>query len=148
MNLTIHLQNASNEKHIPKKTDFKFWLKNLFLNCKEPAAISIRIVDSEEIQALNHYYRGKNKPTNILSFPFVTPKGVTSDLLGDLVICASIVNQEAKAEHKTFAEHWAHLTIHGALHLLGFTHEANKDAKIMEALEIKYLEQLGFKNPY
>jgi probable rRNA maturation factor len=148
MSIEINLQIISNEKNIPTKTEFKRWIKAALPKNKTPIEITLRIVDAEEMQALNNYYRGKNKPTNILSFPFVVPAGIETPLLGDLVICAPLVKQEAQKQQKTIAAHWAHLTIHGILHLLGYDHESAKNAKIMEDLEIKYLQNLGFKNPY
>lgn len=148
MSIKIHLQIVTKEKKLPTKTDFKRWLKPILQTCKNPTEITIRIVDEAEMQALNNYYRGKNKPTNILSFPFIVPAGIDTDMLGDLVICAPLVKQEAKEQNKTLNSHWAHLTIHGILHLLGYDHDNKKDAKTMEDLEIKYLAELGLGNPY
>lgn len=148
MQLKINLQNVSQDKKIPTKTEFTRWSKKVLAKNINPTEITIRIVDTEESQALNNYYRGKNKPTNILSFPFAVPPGIDTNLLGDLVICAPIVKEEAIEQNKTLKAHYAHLTIHGILHLLGFDHEDAKHAKVMEAMEIKYLAELGFANPY
>lgn len=148
MKIKITLQNVSQEKQIPTKADFKRWISKVLAKIIQPTEITIRIVDAEESQSLNNYYRGKNQPTNILSFPFAVPPGVDTNLLGDLVICAPIVKQEAKEQNITLKAHYAHLTIHGVLHLLGFDHETAKSAKEMETLEIRYMEELGFTNPY
>jgi probable rRNA maturation factor len=116
------------------------------------AAIAIRLVDEPESQALNSQYRGKDKPTNILSFPFELPEGLPAEaadaMLGDLVICAPIVQQEAKQQQKPIMDHWAHLVMHGALHLLGYDHIEEQEAEQMEALERQLLEQLGIPDPY
>ncbi len=111
----------------------------------EPGDLSIRIVDDAESQALNHQYRGKDKPTNVLSF------GADDDfsgLLGDLVICASVVAREAVEQGKTTRAHWAHMVVHGCLHLLGYDHESDKDAELMENRERSILAQFGFPDPY
>lgn len=148
MLLKLNLQNNSRTKKIPSKIEFRRWIKQVLTKSTQTTEITIRIVDAAESQALNKEYRHKNKPTNILSFPFVAPPGITTNILGDLVICAPIVKQEAIEQHKKITAHYAHLTIHGVLHLLGFEHDTAKHAKIMENLEIQYLEKLGFKNPY
>jgi len=100
------------------------------------------------VQELNRDYRGKDKPTNVLSFPFEAPAGITMPLAGDLVICAPVVEQEAADQNKTLESHWAHMVVHGMLHLQGHDHTDDKEAETMEALEIQLLAQLGFANPY
>lgn len=114
--------------------------------------ITLRIVDEPESQALNNEYRGKDKPTNVLSFPFEMPEGVPAEalppMLGDLVVCAPVVQLEAQQQDKRDDAHWAHMIIHGVLHLLGYDHIDDAEAETMEALEIKLLAQLGFSNPY
>lgn len=112
------------------------------------AEITVRVVDLEESQRLNRLYRGKNRPTNVLSFPFESPAHIQCHLLGDLVICLPVVRAEAKAQSKTFDAHWAHLLVHGTLHLLGFDHQEEGEAKKMEALEIAVLERFQINNPY
>jgi probable rRNA maturation factor len=116
----------------------------------EDVELTIRIVDEQESQALNDQYRDKNKPTNILSFPFELPHGldIEMNLLGDLVLCAPIVDAEAKEQQKALEAHWAHMVIHGTLHLLGYDHIDDEEAEEMEAIEIECLESLGITNPY
>jgi probable rRNA maturation factor len=118
----------------------------------EDAALTIRVVDEAESQALNNEYRGNDKPTNVLSFPFEMPEGLPADalapMLGDLAICASVVQREAQQQHKSAEAHWAHMIIHGVLHLLGYDHIDDADAETMETLEIELLAELGYANPY
>lgn len=110
--------------------------------------LSVRVVDTEEITQLNEKYRKINKTTNVLSFPFETPAGVDVPLLGDIVICAPVVENEAKEQNKTVVQHWAHMIIHGMLHLQGYDHQDPDSAARMESLEIGILKKLGFPNPY
>ena len=109
---------------------------------------TIRIVDKQESAALNGQYRGKQGATNILSFPFESPVEIDIDLLGDLVICAPLVIEEALQQNKTPAMHWTHLIIHGCLHLLGYDHIADEDAKEMEKLECLVMSKLRYSDPY
>ena len=109
--------------------------------------ITIRIVSRKTITALNTTYRGTPYPTNVLSFPYIPPPiALTPTILGDIAICAAIVNQETNIAERT--AHWAHMVIHGILHLLGYDHDNTEQATIMESLEIHILAQLGFGNPY
>jgi probable rRNA maturation factor len=108
----------------------------------------VRIVGPEEIRALNRDYRGKDKPTNVLSFPADIPDHIDLPLLGDLIVCADVVRNEAAEQHKSTQDHWAHMVIHGTLHLLGFDHIDDDEAQEMELLEISILQQLGIDNPY
>ncbi len=110
--------------------------------------ITVRIVDKGESQRLNSEYRDKNKPTNVLSFPFEAPPGIELDLLGDLVICADIVSQEAQQQNKSALHHWYHMLVHGSLHLMGFDHIKDHEADQMEALEIAILAKIGVDDPY
>ena len=132
MSQVIHIQKVSQRKHIPSSVLIKKWVKHALKNSM--AEITVRIVNNSESQKLNHHYRDKNYPTNILSFPYES-----DPIEGDMVLCAPLI--------KTKAE-WAHLIIHGTLHLMGLDHETPKDAFKMESLEIKLLSQLGFDNPY
>ena len=147
--LTIDIENASSTTNIPESKEFEQWVKAALQAPKDTdIELSIRIVDEEEIQTLNRDYRGKDKPTNILSFPCELPPGVDVPLLGDLVICANVVKNEAKEQEKPEQNHWAHMVIHGTLHLMGYDHSEDTEAEIMEALEVKLLSELGISNPY
>lgn len=121
-------------------------------NTIESTALTIRVVGESESQTLNNEYRGKDKSTNVLSFPFEMPEGLPAGalapMLGDLAICAAVVQREAQQQHKSADAHWAHMIIHGVLHLLGYDHIDDVDADIMEALEIELLAGLGFADPY
>ena len=146
----IDIQRASQEKSLPTSLELRKWATAALKNFISAAELTIRIVDEEEIIALNSTYRHKNYPTNVLSFPFDMPKEMHLDirLLGDIVICAKVVRQEAEAQQKMLKAHWAHMVVHGTLHLLGHDHEVDADAVIMEAQEITILDSLGFSNPY
>ncbi len=114
----------------------------------DPASLVIRIVDAAESRALDRAYRGKDRPTNVLSFPFEAPPPVQDPHLGDLVICAPVVAAEAEAQGKAPEAHWAHMVIHGLLHLLGRDHQTAEDAAAMEAEERRLLAGLGYPDPY
>ena len=116
--------------------------------CGRPSALSIRLVDETEGRTLNRDYRHKDYATNVLSFPVELPEGVPVDWLGDLVLCAPVVAREASEQGKTLRAHYAHLVVHGVLHLLGFDHENKRDAERMEAEERRILAQLGIADPY
>ena len=146
--ITLDIQRVIEDEHLPSDEDFQRWAEAALLPYNKPFELTIRIVDVEESQSLNHTYRDKNKPTNVLSFPFEVPEGIEMDLLGDLIICADVVATEANEQDKTLSAHWAHMTIHGCLHLLGFDHIDDDEAEEMESLEIDILKKLGFNNPY
>ncbi|WP_444997108.1 rRNA maturation RNase YbeY [Aliikangiella sp. IMCC44359] len=151
MKLYLEIQNTTQCKNVPTRVLMEEWVKTALemLDYREPITeLTIRIVDELESKQLNLQYRAKDKPTNILSFPFEAPPQVPCDLLGDLVICSQIVEQEALAQSKSLQDHWAHLLIHGVLHLLGFDHIEEDEANEMETLEIAILESLAIKNPY
>lgn len=111
-------------------------------------ALCVRVVGSAESRRLDRDYRGKDKPTNVLSFPSSPEERVASGALGDLVICAPVVAREAREQRKTLGAHWAHMVVHGTLHLLDYDHERPRDARAMEALEVEILRGLGFHDPY
>lgn len=148
MAIILDLQLASAEPNLPTAAEIQLWLETAILPFLQQAEVTVRIVDNAESQQLNQQYRGKNKPTNVLSFPFQNPPGIELALLGDLVISAPVVASEAQAQGKSLPAHWAHMIIHGSLHLLGFDHINDSDAEEMEAEEILLLQQLGFTNPY
>lgn len=146
--IIIDLQLACDGKIVPSEEDFQCWAEAALSPFNKPFELTIRLVSSNESQQLNQQYRSKNKPTNVLSFPFEVPEGIELDLLGDLVICVDIVEQEAIEQQKTLNAHWAHMVVHGCLHLLGFDHIDDDEADEMEALETKIITGLGFKEPY
>jgi len=145
--MQLTLQKAYTPPLLPSDAELRHWAQ-LALADHTPDSLLIRITDRTESQALNHQYRGKNQPTNILSFPFVAPPGLPHDHLGDLVICAPVVTQEATDQHKPEIAHWAHLVIHGVLHLRGYDHQNPAEATHMETLECQMLHTLGYPNPY
>lgn len=113
--------------------------------------VSVRVVDEAEMQVLNREFRGQDKATNVLSFPAANLKGLPPEAeipLGDIVVCAAVVGAEAERQGKSLNDHWAHMLIHGTLHLLGFDHVRDADADAMEGLEVRILKELGIGNPY
>jgi probable rRNA maturation factor len=144
--LHVDLENASSAQDIPEEDRFRHWAEAAAK--QEGAEVSIRIVDEAESAELNETYRHKAGPTNVLSFPFEVPEGVPNDLLGDLVICAAVVEREAREQGKAPLAHWAHMVVHGMLHLQGYDHIEDSEAEAMEAEEIVILRRLGFPNPY
>lgn len=148
MKLVLSLQNPNKLKHIPQKNHFTEWVEAALKDKVTQAELTIRIVDETESRYLNHNYRHKDKPTNVISFPFEPMGNKSRHQLGDIVMCAEVVAKEAKADEKDTFAHWAHLTIHGVLHLLGYDHEVPDEAEKMEKQEIEILEKLGFSNPY
>jgi probable rRNA maturation factor len=147
MNLTLDLQVASDATDLPTQADIERWA-SAALSSRAESELSVRIVDNAESQTLNHQYRGKDKPTNVLSFPAELPEGVDIPLLGDLVICAPVVEREAIEQQKTLEAHWAHMVIHGTLHLLGYDHIEDTEADEMEALETELLTAMNYPPPY
>ncbi|OPX56705.1 probable rRNA maturation factor [Oceanospirillum multiglobuliferum] len=145
----IDLQLACDADNLPSEADFTLWLQKV-IDAHEDTGheITIRIVSPEESQSLNHQYRGKEKPTNVLSFPFESPPEVQLPLLGDLIVCAQVVAEEAQEQGKALKDHWAHMIIHGSLHLLGYDHIEDEEAEEMEALEIELLVSLNIQDPY
>ncbi|MBL4899333.1 MAG: rRNA maturation RNase YbeY [Colwellia sp.] len=145
----IDLQLACNATELPSLELFQRWTDiALTAVTDQEFELTIRLVNLAESQQLNNQYRKINKPTNVLSFPFEVPDGIELNLLGDLVVCVQIVEQEAKEQGKALFDHWAHMIIHGCLHLLGYDHINDTDADEMEALEIKILATLSINNPY
>ncbi len=144
----ITVQTIASNTFIPSRYFLQQWVNKALSNYTANSRVNIRLVNKKESSQLNHTYRHKKGPTNILSFSFEPPPGINSPFLGDLVICAILVNQEAKQQQKKYLAHWAHLVIHGCLHLLGYDHHNDKEAKHMETREIQLLEDLGYENPY
>lgn len=143
----IELQIETSAAH-PELEQFQQWVDAALATHEEDSEIVIRLVDDAESTELNQQYRHKAGPTNILSFPFEAPPGMAMDLLGDLVICAPLIALEARQQNKLAMHHWAHITVHGVLHLLGYDHVGDQDAEQMEALEIEILSTLNIANPY
>ncbi|RYD88553.1 MAG: rRNA maturation RNase YbeY [Sphingobacteriales bacterium] len=144
----LDLQLAYEDADIPQLHEFKTWLQAAIPLEKHQWDITLRVVDELESQTLNRDYRGKDYSTNVLSFVADVPEELNIPLLGDLVICAPVVAREAQQQGKALNAHWAHLCIHGALHLLGYDHETEEEAQTMEALETKLVMGLGFADPY
>ncbi len=148
--LTLSVGYAASRKGVPTSTSFRQWVEAALRGAKRRKAteLSIRIVDAKEGRTLNRDYRGKDYATNVLSFPVELPPGITLPLIGDLVICAPVVTKEAAEQGKLARDHWAHMTVHGVLHLLGYDHIEDAEAEAMEALETRVLAGLGIDDPY
>ncbi|TCZ88635.1 rRNA maturation RNase YbeY [Lysobacter sp. N42] len=150
--LDVAVSYATPRRGVPAAASFRRWVAAALDRRIREADLSIRVVGEEEGRALNRHYRGKDYATNVLSFPAELPEGlpegVRLPLLGDLVICAPVVAREAAEQGKALNDHYAHLTVHGALHLLGWDHEDDADAEAMEALEREILGGLGVADPY
>jgi probable rRNA maturation factor len=156
MQLILDLQPVIKSVTIPQPSLIELWVKTTLEveaeqsvhTLKDEYELTIRIVDKPECQQLNQIYRFKNQPTNVLSFPFEAPPQVVLPLLGDLVICHPVVLEQAAQQQKSLEAHWAHMVVHGSLHLLGYDHLDDEQAEKMESLEVSVLQQLGFSNPY
>jgi probable rRNA maturation factor len=146
--LDVSVSYAAPRTGVPAATSFRKWVAAALRGRIREADLAIRIVGAKEGRALNRHYRGKDYATNVLSFPAELPEGVKMPLLGDLVICAPVVAREAKEQHKPAVAHYAHLTVHGVLHLLGWDHDDDKEAEAMEQLERDILAELGLPDPY
>ena len=147
MNVNIDVQREVDA--LPKDEELLKWLnKILIFEEKDDIELTIRFVDEKESAELNKQYRNKKGPTNILSFPFEVPAEIELNLLGDLVICSDVVKREAEEQNKQELAHWAHMVVHGTLHLLGYDHLTDAEADVMEDKEIKILSQLGYTDPY
>lgn len=159
MTTILDLQLISTCSDVPSQVDIQLWLDTM-LSYQQLAEkeITVRIVDDAEIQQLNQQYRGKDKTTNVLSFPFEMPELVLPDgahidesmsnFLGDIVICAQVVKLESEEQNKLLGHHWAHMLIHGTLHLLGYDHIDDQEAEEMEGIEIAILQKLAIDDPY
>ena len=149
MSVILDLQLAcADTANLPSEADFQRWLDAAVLPFQEESEVTVRLVDEAESNQLNLTYRGKDKPTNVLSFPFECPPGVELPLLGDLIICRQVVEREASEQNKPLLAHWAHMVVHGSLHLLGYDHIDDEEADEMEALEVEFMQALGYDNPY
>jgi probable rRNA maturation factor len=150
MKLALKVQVALDSPGLPREAELQRWVKSTLTEggCRRSAELVIRIVDEAESTALNETYRHRQGSTNVLSFPFEAPPGLETNLLGDVIICAPVVLREAQIQCKSSAAHWAHMVVHGVLHLLGYDHDDESEAEDMEALEIRILKGLGYPDPY
>ena len=148
MAIHVELQYAFRDKNIPGSSVIKSWVRAALCDLRKNAELTVRIVDKDEMAELNQRWRQASGTTNVLSFPATGTESIVPDLLGDIVICAPVVEKEAQQQNKSLTGHWAHMVIHGVLHLLGYDHNEENDAEIMENLEIQILAKLGIENPY
>lgn len=149
--LRVNLEVVPKLGKVPGQQEIEGWASRVIALCnsaKETVEVGVKLVDMEESEALNLQYRHKKKPTNVLSFPLHAPLENGGVLLGDLAICATVVRAEAKEQDKPEIAHWAHMIVHGMLHLLGYDHVEDNEAETMEAMERKILKDLGFADPY
>lgn len=146
--MEIEVQRVCEDAGLPGDAEFERWAEAAAHGAPAGSSLVIRIVAEAEGRELNHRYRGKEGATNVLSFPAEAPPGYDWNHLGDLVICAPVVAREAAQQGKAVADHWAHLVVHGVLHLLGHDHHHDDEADAMEALEVRVLAGLGIADPY
>ncbi len=144
----VAVQFATGRAGRPAPATLRRWALVVLDAVGRAGAVTLRVVDSDEGAELNRAWRGKRGPTNVLSFPLEAPPGAPEPQLGDVVICAPVVEREAAAQGKPPAAHWAHMVVHGLLHLAGHDHQHSREAAAMERLEIDLLAQLGYPNPY
>ena len=147
--IELDLQLATEAGYLPAEAQLRRWVELALRQRTADSELTIRLVDAEEGQELNRTYRHKDYATNVLSFPAEVPEGLLDiPLLGDLVICVPVVEREAREQNKALEAHWAHLVIHGCLHLLGYDHIDDEEAEEMEGLERQLLAELGYPDPY
>lgn len=139
---------ASDDPEVPAEARLRAWAAAALAGRRDEAELSIRVVDMAEGRALNREYRGRDYATNVLSFPADLPAGVDLPVLGDLAVCAPVVRREAEEQGKALQAHWAHMTVHGILHLLAYDHQEDDEAQRMEGLERSILAGLGYADPY
>ncbi len=148
----LELQVMTEAAWLPAQHQFDEWAAAALKEVDAPVGLVIRIVDAIESHALNKQFRDKDEPTNVLSFPFELPDELPTELknnhLGDLVICAPVMHQEAVEQNKPEVAHWAHIVVHGLLHLQGYDHQNESDATTMESKEVKIMNRLGYPDPY
>lgn len=144
----IEIQAVYESASQPDRQHIQLWIDAALEDYDQDTEIVVRIVGEQESAGLNEQYRHKSGPTNILSFPVDLPEGIDLDLLGDLVVCAPVLEKEALEQRKLLADHWAHIIVHGVLHLLGYDHVDETEAELMENEEIAILNKLHINNPY
>ena len=145
---SVDVQFAVSAEGVPSETLLREWTLQALPADRKDAEVTIRVVDEAEITALNREYRGKDGATNVLSFPYESMPAIETALLGDVVICAPVVAMESVAQQKPLEAHWAHMVVHGVLHLLGYDHQKDSEARDMEDHETQLLVRLGYANPY
>jgi probable rRNA maturation factor len=143
--LKLSVQYAAHVSSIPSRSEFRKWVKAAL---KQDAEIVLRIVEEAEGRNLNRDFRNRDYATNVLTFSYENVKHDSNPLVGDIVLCASVIEREVSQQHKVLAAHYAHLTVHGVLHLQGYDHETEADAAVMEQLETQIVEKLGYRDPY
>ena len=148
MSTKVVMQLASPGESVPAVSQFQRWVAATTASHREAAEVTVRVVDADESRELNQRYRHKDHPTNVLAFPADIPAFVGEPALGDLVICRPVVVREALDQDKPEEAHWAHMVVHGTLHLLGYDHQDDKQAQQMEALGVQILRGLGYADPY
>ena len=148
MALDLTVQHASVIKDCPDQDQIQSWATLALDQAYETAEITIRIVDEKESADLNERYRNKSASTNVLSFPYEREEGENPKLIGDIVICAPVVAQEATEQGKDIMSHWAHMVVHGTLHLMGYDHINEDEAETMESIELVLMKKMGFEDPY
>ena len=146
--IDLDLQVACDGASIPDADQFLHWVEAALAGQRDTVQLTIRVTDREEMQTLNRTWCHHDRPTNVLSFTYKALPGVDVPLLGDIVICAEVVAKEAAEQGKGLEAHWAHMVLHGCLHLLGYEHSEDRESAVMEGLEIKLLTGLGYTNPY
>jgi probable rRNA maturation factor len=148
--VTLDYQTAEGIKAAPEESTIALAANAVIqhLGIDKPVELTVRVVKDSEAAELNHQFRSKNYPTNVLSFPFESPVELPIQLLGDLVICQSVVEREAKEQNKSVIAHWTHMVIHGTLHLLGYDHIQEEDAVEMESIEKRIMASLDYPDPY
>ena len=148
--MAVAVQYASRARFVPRRPAVERWVRCALEGRREGADLTVRIVGREEGRRLNERFRGHPRPTNVLSFPFASPPGAPpmDGELGDVVLCAPVVNREARDQGKPHGDHWAHLVLHGVLHLLGYDHDTADAAQRMEGIERRLLAGLGVPDPY
>lgn len=148
MKLKLRVERKSRHR-APSRAALARWARAAAAGLRRSSlTVGVRIVNEAESAALNASYRGRAGATNVLAFPFQPPPGTRSDLLGDLVVCAPVVNREARAQAKAWPAHWAHMIVHGIMHLRGYDHRTAREAAAMERRETSVLQRLGFADPY
>lgn len=148
MTIILDIQSASTSEDAPDEQSIKRWVGAVIDSNQGDTELSVRIVDEPEGKLLNETYRGTSGATNVLSFPFENQTPEPLPLIGDIVVCAPIVEREAQQQNKDLNAHWAHMIIHGVLHLLGYDHQNDSEAAVMEGLETEIMQKLGFPPPY